>query len=154
MQTRTTLVPIVILAAVLSCMGPEHSSTQTDSSFALGTFEGVLPCADCAGIRTLLWLFAEQPSGRPTQYELRQTYLGTPDGDQVLDTNGRWMILRGSESNRDATVYQLDFDRPQTTRNFIKIENDELRLLDRNQNEIVSPAPHSLYRVSKELSTK
>jgi len=148
----------VLLAAALAagmlagCAEEPDALSPPDSTPSLGTFAGVLPCADCAGIRTELTLFAEQPSGRPMRYELRETYLGTRDGDRTFEKTGRWTVLRGSASDGDATVYQLDFDQPQTVRNFLKVGDDDLRLLDRNQNEISTPAPHSLHRIPKEPS--
>jgi predicted secreted protein/uncharacterized lipoprotein NlpE involved in copper resistance len=112
-----------------------------------GEFVGVLPCADCAGIRTVLRMRAERPSGRPIDFELRETYLGTPEGDRTFVRIGRWTILRGMPGDNDATVYQLDFDRSRRERSFLRIGHDELRLLDREQREIDSDAPVSLWRV-------
>ena len=66
--------------------------------------------------------------------------------DRVFEKTGRWALLRGSANDPNATVYQLDFDRPDTQRDFLKVGDDELRLLDRRQHEIPSPAPHSLWR--------
>jgi len=118
----------------------------------LGTFAGTLPCADCAGIRTTLTLYVEQPSGKPARYELSETYLQTRDGDRVFSKKGRWTLLRGTASDPDAIVYQLDYDQPKTARSFLKVGDHELRLLDRMQNEISTPAPHSLQRIQAESS--
>jgi copper homeostasis protein (lipoprotein) len=126
-------------AALAGCV------TITPSS--IGTFAGVLPCADCAGILAELRLYTEQ--GRPTNYELMETYMGTREGDRSIGTAGRWTTLRGSVSDPDATVVQIDLGRIDALRNFQRVGDDELRLLDRKLNPIVSPAPRSLYRVSE-----
>ena len=118
----------------------------------LGRFVGVLPCADCAGIRTELRLYAEQPSGRPARYEATQTYLAARDGENTVQRTGRWAIMRGSASDPDATIYQLDLDRPDARQNFLRVGDSEIRLLDRDQREIASTAPHSLRRVPTEDS--
>jgi len=138
---------------------PPSDTTPANVSLAdslsaplLGRFIGVLPCADCAGIHTELRLYAEQPSGRPTRYEVTETYLATRDGDRTVQRTGRWTIMRGSTSDPDATIYQLDYDRPDTRRNFLRVGDSELRLLDRDQREIASTAPHSLHRVPNEPS--
>jgi copper homeostasis protein (lipoprotein) len=131
-----------LLAAVLA-------GCVTISSSSIGTFAGVLPCADCSGILTELRLYAEQPSGRAARYELTETYLGSRDGDRSLGTAGRWATVRGSAGDKDATVIQIDLGRIDALRNFLRVGDDELRLLDRNRREIVSPAPRSLYRVSE-----
>jgi hypothetical protein len=47
-------------------------------------------------------------------------------------------VLRGSASDSNATVYQLDYDQPKTARNFLRVSADELRLLDRYQNAIAA----------------
>jgi len=118
----------------------------------LGIFVGVLPCADCSGIRSELRLYAQQPSGRPTRYETTETYLGTRDGDRTVRRAGRWTILRGSATDPDATVYQLDYDRANGQENLLRVSDAELRLLDRDQREITSSAPHSLQRVPNDKS--
>jgi predicted secreted protein len=142
----------VAVSVLAGCATPGDSPAQIDSSLAPVTYAGVLPCADCAGIRTEIRLYAEQPSGRPVRYELIQTYLKARDGDRSVQSTGSWTILRGSPSDRDATVYQLDYDRPERAQNFLKVGDDELRQLDGQEREIAAPAPHSLHRVSTESS--
>jgi predicted secreted protein len=151
---RVMLASVALSVGALAACGesPDTTAVAVESTTTLGTFEGTLPCADCAGIRTKLTLYAEQPSGKPVRYELIETYLQTRDGDRVFTKSGRWTLLRGSASDNDAIVYQLDYDRPKTTRSFLKVGNDELRLLDRMQNEIATPAPHSLQRIQAESS--
>lgn len=130
-----------VAAALAGCI--------TISSSSIGTFAGILPCADCAGILTELRLYAERPSGRPTHYELTETYLGARDGDRSIGTAGPWTNLRGSADDRDATVVQIDLGRVDARKNFLRVGNDELRLLDRNRKEILSAASHSLHLVSE-----
>jgi copper homeostasis protein (lipoprotein) len=120
----------------------------TVTTNSIGTFAGVLPCADCSGILTELRLYAEQPSGRAARYELTETYLGARDGGGSVGTTNRWATLRGSAADRDATVIQLDLGRIDALKNFLRVGDDELRLLDRNLREIFPKAPHSLFRVS------
>ena len=120
------------------------SGCVTIASSSIGTFAGVMPCADCAGILTELRLYAEQPSGRPARYELTETYLGSREGDRSISRTGRW----GTAREGSATVVQLDLGRPDQPRNLLRVGDEELRLLDRNRHEIVAAPPHSLYRVS------
>jgi copper homeostasis protein (lipoprotein) len=129
-----------LAAALAGCVAITSSS--------VGTFAGVMPCADCSGILTELRLYAEQPSGRPVRYELTETFLGSREGDQSITRTGRWGTSRGSASDSDATVVQLDLGRPDMPRNLLRVGEDELRLLDRKLQEIASRAPRSLYRVS------
>jgi predicted secreted protein/uncharacterized lipoprotein NlpE involved in copper resistance len=121
----------------------------TITSSSIGTFAGILPCADCAGILTEVHLYAEQPSGRADRYELTEAYLGARDGTgSSIGTTGPWAVLRGSAADRGAKVIQLEIGPREARRNFLQIGEDELRLLDRNQREIFATIPHSLYRVS------
>jgi copper homeostasis protein (lipoprotein) len=132
-RNRTGPALALALAVLAGCV------TVTTSS--IGTFVGVLPCADCAGILTELKLYAEQPSGRATRYELTETYLGARDGGGSIGTTGRWDTSGGS--------VVLDLGRVDARKNFLRVGDDELRLLDRSQREISSKAPHSLHRVSE-----
>jgi copper homeostasis protein (lipoprotein) len=130
---------LTFAAALAGCV-----TIKTES---IGTFAGVMPCADCAGILAELHLYEEQ--GRPIRYELMETYMGTREGDRSIGTAGRWTTLRGTAADPGATVVQIDLGRIDALRNFQRIGDGELRLLDRKLNPIVSPAPRSLYRVSE-----
>jgi len=132
---------LAIAAALAGCV--------TITSSSIGTFAGVLPCADCAGILTELRLFEEQPSGRAARYELTEAHLGARDGGGSIGTTNRWAILRGSAGDGNATVVQLDLGRIDARKNFLRVGDDELRLLDRNLREILPKTPHSLFRVSE-----
>src|SRR5215472_12817258 len=135
--------PVLALVTAVALAG-----CVTITSISIGTFAGILPCADCSGILTELRLYTEQPSGQPTRYELTETYLGARDGGGSLSTTNRWGLLRGTASDADATVVQLDLGRIDARRNFVRVGDDELRLIDRNLKEIPQTIPHSLHRVS------
>lgn len=133
---------LLVFSALAGCV--------TITSSSIGTFAGILPCADCAGILTELHLYAEQPSGRAERYELTEAFLGARDGTgSSIGTTGPWAVLRGSAADRDAKVIQLEIGLRDARKNFLQIGDDELRLLDRDQREIFATVPHSLYRVSE-----
>ncbi len=137
---------LIVAGGLAGCAGPAGSPSTPESGNLLGTYTGILPCADCGGIRTDLRLYADQPSGQATRYEARETYIGTREGDRTVDKAGRVKVVRGSASDKEAMVYQLETDRSDTLRNFVRASDNELRLLDREQKELVSSAPRSLYR--------
>ena len=112
------------------------------------TFRGVFPCAGGGAISAELRLYRLLPSSRPLRYELVERYTGAPRENLVTRRSGRWAVLRRSATETDATIYQLDYDRPESRRDFLKVGTNELRLLDRNQREIPSLASHSLYRAA------
>ena len=129
--------------------GAQGSPGRASAQRLLGTYTGTLPCADCSGIRTELSLYSKGPNDFSlATYMLSQTYLGTRDGDRTIESAGRWTVLRGMPSNVDATIYQLNFDRPDRTMNFLRVGENELELLDRQQRQISSPANHILRRTA------
>lgn len=141
---RRTLITVVALAGCTTHQSPQTEPPQPE----VEVWGGVMPCADCIGIRIQLRLFKEQTPGRRARYEMTETYMGTPGGEHDVQTQGRWTILRGSATDRDAIVYQLDSDKPATTRSFVLASNHELRLLDREQRPINTQMPHSLHLIS------
>jgi len=121
--------------------------SETSAQQLLGTYTGTLPCADCRGIRTELSLYVKDPNQfREATYKLTETYLGTRDGDRTFESVERWTIFRGNEADPNATIYQLSYDQPRNLRNFRRVSEEELRLLDGQQNEIKSEANLSLRR--------
>jgi copper homeostasis protein (lipoprotein) len=138
------IAPAALVAALIGCA---QRTDRPARERLLGSFAGVLPCADCSGIHTELRLYAEQPSTHPPRYQTTETYRGTRDGERTVQRSGHWTVLRGSANDPDATVYQLDYDRPEAQQNFLRVGDAELRLLDRNQEEIASSPVHSLFRV-------
>jgi predicted secreted protein len=98
-------------------------------------------------------LYAEKVSGQAMRYELTETYLDTRDGDRTFESGGRWTIMRGTPDNNDATVYQLDFDRPGRERNFLRVGDAELRMLDRDQRKVPPAMPNSLQRIADPVAS-
>jgi predicted secreted protein len=133
------LTALIVTGALAGCAGSGSSPSTSDSANLLGTYTGILPCADCAGIRADLLLYADR-------YELRETYIGTRNGDRTSEKSGRVKVVHGSASDKQATVYQLEADRADARRYFLGAGDNELRLLDREKRELPTSVPHSLYR--------
>jgi copper homeostasis protein (lipoprotein) len=132
---------------------PVDPATMSAALFATGTmrFAGVLPCADCAGIRTELTLVQDPRSGEPQTYELKETYLGSMsvDGEKTFTSNGRWSIARGTADDATLTVYRLDGGgKAEAARSFERVNDQELRMLDREQKRISSTLNYTLMRVA------
>ena len=113
----------------------------------VAVYEGTLPCADCAGIRTELTILApgDQQLEAAT-FRLHETYLKTRDGDRPALFTGRLMVHQGSASDPAATVYELRPAPVGETRYFQRLNENELRLLDREQKPIRSKLPYTLTR--------
>jgi copper homeostasis protein (lipoprotein) len=99
---------------------------------APAAWQGDLPCADCAGIRTILVL---QPDGT---YRQQHGYLGlAPEADTLFGEMGRWVLER--DRHRIAL-----HGSGEGTGWFSVREDGSLRMLDREGREIESALPYSL----------
>ena len=99
-------------------------------------FEGVLPCADCPGIKTTLTFSSEGQYIDVGEYMLEQVYLdrnATP-----LVTKGQWTVIRGTATNADATVYMLNFDKPNEETYFLQVDDTHVRQLNNELQEFPS----------------
>ncbi|PTL80901.1 copper resistance protein NlpE [Vitiosangium sp. GDMCC 1.1324] len=99
-------------------------------------YEGVLPCADCSGIQTELLLLADG------SYVLRESYQGK--GDNTFESRGRYNMTSGTQADPNATVYQLTPAEGEDRYFVATQEGQELRMLDRNKQEIRSQLNYSL----------
>ncbi|WZB61260.1 copper resistance protein NlpE [Achromobacter xylosoxidans] len=77
MMIKTTLTCALTLAFLTACApsrnaAPVDSHTARDSLDWAGSYEGVLPCADCPGIRTRVTLSDNGSYEKQTQYLDRQ----------------------------------------------------------------------------------
>lgn len=135
--------------ALAGCAAPPGSGTDSSvrampagEHTVLSQYEGVLPCADCGGIRTQITLFADT-----AMYRMTESYLGTASPDSSRQTQGTWTTLHGMEGNPDAIVYQLDPGDPEGARSFVVVSDSELRMLDRERRQIASTLNYSLLRL-------
>ena len=99
-------------------------------------YEGILPGADCAGLKTELTLYKDNT------YFLKETYLATRDGDKTYTSYGRWQKIRSGQ--RD--FIQLNYDKPQETYNFLINSADHVQVVDKQLRLIPSPMNLSLTR--------
>ena len=134
--------PLIILVILCGC----SVATPPAPDVLTGRYAGMLPCADCEGIRIVLELYEKTTDGSPTRYTLERTYLGKPDGDRIYIQVGEWTILGGDRDNPDSTVYQLDPGKPGSTQSFLRRGDRELVLLDQELGEIQSAHPDTLTR--------
>ena len=123
------------LAAVLSfCLFGGLGAQKVEAkSEAIGTWQAMLPCPDCRGVRLRVSLSCEVGAEpRDCRYALVETYLGTRNGDITNPLQGPWSVERGTPADPEATVYRLT--PPATARGeaprFLLVLGQELRLLD------------------------
>jgi copper homeostasis protein (lipoprotein) len=109
----------------------------------IDTFSGLVPCADCAGIRVQLILFGKRGV---KAYRLHEVYVGTPDGDKAVDSEGKAATVAGYEGNPIATVYALNPGDADVARYFLRVDENHLRILNSSKQEIVSRLNYTLTR--------
>lgn len=129
---------LAVAAACAPAAPPAAPAPPDAAAPQAGTYEGVLPCADCPGIRTRLTL--EGPPGH--RYRLEQTYLERSPEPFVEE--GVYYILRGNAVDPDATVFELGAD---TRQYYQRTGPDELVKLDRDMAPVPSTANLTLRRV-------
>ncbi len=163
LRCRAVVPLTVVLVLASACTHLRHEqtaaaevphATHQDLPVLMGRYTGVLLCADCPGIRTELSLYVQGAFREPATYVLRETYLESGNGDLSFTTTGRWTIRRGSTADPNATVYQLNFDRPDQIRNFLKVGDKELRMLDGALGELPPSLPRTLMRQKFENNVK
>lgn len=98
-----------------------------------GTYAGVLPCADCPGIRHELTLRSDQ------SFALRRTYLERNLSEESI---GRW---HADPARHTLVLDSAEAGVPEVLRLEIR-GSGTLRLLDRTGQPIVSPLPYELTR--------
>lgn len=99
----------------------------------IGFYKGTLPCADCSGLDTELKLYAKGKFDMTDAFYVEtRTYRATRNGDLAYSDRGLWTVLKGSAINPNATVYQLNPDKPSETQAYLLKQNGAaLEQLDR-----------------------
>jgi len=110
-------------------------------------YRGTLPCADCNGIDTVLTLTSASASEfSGGTYSLEMTYLGRSVAPLV--SKGEWTAVHGMPGNTEATIYELNPDKPEQATYYLRVNEGEIRQLDRERLEIDSKLNFTLKRVS------
>jgi hypothetical protein len=118
-----------------------------------GIFRGRTPCQDLAGIlnadaveacnkvKCRLFLYQDPTTKQPTTYE----WFGK------TKWTGKWSIAKGAKSNPSATVYRLETPDPKAQLAFLKLDDNVLYILDRNEAPLIGNIhfSYTLNRISR-----
>lgn len=138
---RTTEIPVIVKdKALLDSL----KKTEGTGELMKRVYRGTLPAASCPGIVYDITLYNYQHSGDGV-FKTRLTYLEAENGqDRTFECCGRQYTLRGSATDKNATVLQfVPFDRDEDTMSFL-LEDDKLTLLDRELKPIYSELNYTL----------
>ena len=100
-----------------------------------GTYKGILPCADCEGIKTELELNSDKT------YEIKETYLGKGDG-KPFESKGSFQF-----DSKNSSIIELD--KAGDSRKYFVAEG-YLKALDLEGNEITG-ALADRYQLKKDV---
>ena len=110
-------------------------------SSIFGVFDGRTPCHPlviefskfpasngCLKIKWRLTLYQDSATGAPSSY----LFMGTSSYRE-----GSWTIVQGIEGNSDAVVYQLQVYEAQQPVSFLRVDENDLFMMDRSMNLLV-----------------
>ncbi|WP_025731898.1 copper resistance protein NlpE N-terminal domain-containing protein [Carnimonas nigrificans] len=126
---RLKLLAGVSAVAALTALAGCSSAPQSQYGKAAGNYQGVLPCVDCAGIRTDLKITNDNDiSG---SFNLRSVREGK--SDKVLETKGNLQVQTNAGPQSLPTVYVLKGADGNTIYNLRPLDNGDLQLLKPDQ---------------------
>jgi hypothetical protein len=140
----------LVLLSILffGCSSGKNLFEIHEAEIASGTwlvYEGLLPCADCSEIRARLEILIDYSNPEPP-FILKQACIGANDEDKTSITHGIYGTLREMYRDNDATVYELNPDKPKETMYFLRVNDDTLKMLNREIKEIKSELNYNLVR--------
>lgn len=145
---------------LLSCQGNERTEARNERAAQeetvsptarpvielLGTYTGTMPCADCEGVLMELTLEQNQ-AGDGRTYTLRETYQGSPEPENVVESRGTWSIQIDSTQASSNTMLTLSPEDNRGSRYaFRRVRDTELHLLNPQGREIERGLNYSLQK--------
>jgi len=116
---------------------------------------GIPADAGCELIKWQLKLSVSGDGSTPGTYALdcdygipKQGTRGFINGGKHLHREGKWVIEKGTSRYPNAVIYRLDPDQPKASIAFIKLNENLLHLLDRDQHLMIGTGGWS-YTLSK-----
>jgi copper homeostasis protein (lipoprotein) len=134
--------------AMLSPLRSTESNILEDSNSLHQAFiyEGVLLCADCAGIETILKIYQGDGTIESHTFELVSIYKGKKPQKKWIK-KGTYNLERGLEDDPDGTIYVLNWDKPETEQiyyGYYSSNPEKIYLLNNKKQIIKSELNHSL----------
>lgn len=115
---------------------PVISPTATETQFSVA-YKGTLPCADCPGLDTEIILKKANADSLDGTYIQKETYLER-DVNPII-TEGTWKTIFSSYKGKQEIILEFNHGSPDNVSYFLKVDDNELKMLDKNKDEIVAP---------------
>jgi copper homeostasis protein (lipoprotein) len=100
------------------------------------TYSGILPCADCTGVKTIIKFYKERIDSTSGSYVRSEVHLGADT--KPIETKGDWKIIKGSKSDPNAEVYEMNVNSIGSSHYFQKLNRTTIKLLNKQLAEIQS----------------
>lgn len=134
---------VIGLAAGLALAGCQ--STPPNPTASKMVYSGVLPCADCSGIRTTLTLYRDQDA-KPSRYELDQQYMkGSKISGRAVE-RGAWVSDKMVIDDKNYPVYTLNPEAEETQHRFLQSAVNAVEMLDLSGQRLESDLNHTLMK--------
>jgi len=134
---KKVIIAAVLALGALSLFGCHTSAMNREAPLQAmqQSFSGVVPCADCSGIETSLFL---QQDGT---YVLQETYLGAKDGELTFASYGSWA----------RTADKLVLTDSKGGKRYFHPQGDNLAMLDSTGSPIVSQFNYVLKPAAQDM---
>lgn len=119
---------------------------ENNSSNVVAIYEGLLPCADCEGIETVLKIDEGNGTMEDHKFELTSVYKGKQPENKFTE-KGNFNTERGLEEDPDGTIYILNWNKSEADQIYYGRYSDKpekLYMLDRERKIIKSKLDYSL----------
>lgn len=135
---------ILSLGALLALAGCQTApQSQPDPKASKRVYQGVLPCADCAGIQATLTLYRDQ-ANQPSRFVFRQEYLGGAKAGGSDVDRGNWIAERKSVDGRSYPLFILNPTAPSEQFRFLQKATNAVELLNADGERIESDYNYTL----------
>ncbi|MFA5832875.1 MAG: copper resistance protein NlpE N-terminal domain-containing protein [Bacteroidota bacterium] len=138
----------LLITLFLGCGSSKPDFPTPDKAITWLIYEGTLPCNDCSEIKTQLELKIST-DGTTSPFIIKQAFIETKEGDQAVIDHGQYSLLKGTYREKDAVIYNLQFNKENKRTYFLRITEDTLLMLDQAMKEIVSDQNYKLILTGK-----
>ena len=170
------LITFVCLLSMVGCNNiSDQSNILKDSSVV---FVGTTPCGNvirpihkidpepdcplqeckCFVVEWELTLYMDVNTKQPARYKLKginrynvkETNMYSEPGIKS-EAEGKWAIIKGTKTNPNAILYQLNPDKPGMSLSFLKLSDNLIHIVDQNEKLMIGNEFHNytLSRISK-----
>ncbi|MCK0153278.1 copper resistance protein NlpE N-terminal domain-containing protein [Alcanivorax sp. S6407] len=144
---KITIAGLTSMTLLAGCQTPppEPEPVVINPTAQKVVYSGMLPCADCSGIRTTLTLYRDQFDA-PTRFQLREEYLqGSKVGLTAVE-RGDWSQESRIQDDRQMELYIINPETPDAVRQYLRDAVNAVEQLDENGAVIESSMNYRLLR--------